>query len=132
MIAFETAAAELRRQEFDRLASAMVPTLEGLRLFNARELRARIAMMLERLDYELLTSETAADLLAIKDGKKYVIAVASTTHQSATRPNELTRLHAAVINANAAGGADRLPTGDADRHRERSGRGRGPAAIANR
>jgi restriction system protein len=111
MIAFETAAAELRQREFARLASAMVPTLEGLRMLNARELRARVAMMLERLGYELLTPETAADLLATKDGKKYVIAVASTTDQSATRPNALTRLHAAVINANAAGGFYITPRG---------------------
>ena len=108
---FVIAAQELRQQEFTRLVSALVPTLEGLRLLNAREMRARVAMMLERLDYKLLTPETAADILATKDGKKYVIAVASTTDQSATRPNALTRLHAAVINANAAGGFYITPRG---------------------
>jgi len=30
--------------------------------------------MLERLGYELLTAETATDFLALKDGRKYVIA----------------------------------------------------------
>jgi Restriction endonuclease len=105
------AAQELREQEFSRLAAAIVPTLEGLRLLNARELRARVASMLERLDYQLLTPETAADLLAAKDGKKYLFAFASTTDQSATRPNELTRLHAAVVNANATAGFYITPRG---------------------
>lgn len=67
--------------------------------------------MLECLDYELITPETAADLIATKDGKKYVVAFASTTDQSATRPNDLTRLHAAVINANAAAGFYITPRG---------------------
>jgi hypothetical protein len=40
---FASAAQELREQEFSRLAAAIVPTLEGLRLLNARELRARRA-----------------------------------------------------------------------------------------
>jgi hypothetical protein len=110
-MSFETAAAELREREFARLASAVVPTLEGLRLLNARELRACAARMLEHLGYELLTAETAGDLLAGKDGKKYVIAFASTTDQSATRPNDLARLHAAVINANADAGLYITPRG---------------------
>jgi hypothetical protein len=63
-MSFETAAAELRAREFARLASALVPTLEGLRLLNARELRASAARMLEHLGYELLTPEMAGDLLA--------------------------------------------------------------------
>jgi Restriction endonuclease len=108
---FAIAAQERREQEFSRLATAIVPTLEGLRLLNARELRERVARMLERLDYELLTPETAADLLATKDGKKYVVAFASTTDQSTTRPNDLTRLHAAVVNANAAAGFYITPRG---------------------
>jgi Restriction endonuclease len=108
---FAIAAQELREQEFSRLAAGMVPTLEGLRLLNARELRARVTRMLERLDYELLTADTAADLLATKDGKKYVVAFASTTDQSATRPNDLTRLHAAVVHTNAAAGFYITPRG---------------------
>jgi hypothetical protein len=71
---FVIAAQELREQEFSRLATAIVPSLEGLRSLNARELRARVVRMLERLDYELLTPETAADLLATKDGKKYLFS----------------------------------------------------------
>ena len=60
--------------------------------------------MLECLGYELLTPETAKDLHAIKDGNKYVVAFASTLDQLPTQANHLTRLHRAIIAANAAGG----------------------------
>jgi hypothetical protein len=110
-VSFDAAAGELREREFSRLAAAIVPTLEALRLLNALELRAQVARMLERLDYELITPDTAAKLLATKDGKKYLIAFASTTSQSATRPNDLTQLHTDVINANAAAGFYITPRG---------------------
>lgn len=110
-VSFDTAAGELREREFSRLAAAIVPTLEAMRLLNALELRAQVARMLERLGYELITPDTAAKLLATKDGKKYLIAFASTTSQSATRPNDLTQLHADVINANAAAGFYITPRG---------------------
>jgi len=51
-----------------------VPTLASLRFLNPHQLRACVAGMLERLGYELLTAETATDFLALKDGRKYVIA----------------------------------------------------------
>jgi Restriction endonuclease len=101
---FSQAADELRRQEFARLAAAVVPTIEGLRALSARQLRARVTTMLEQLGYELLTSEMAADLVARKDGAKYVVALASTTEQTPTHQNQLTRLHSAVIAANATAG----------------------------
>ncbi len=98
------AAEVLRQQEFSRLAAGIVPTLDGLRALNARQLRARVATMLEQLGYELLTTDSAADLLAMKDGAKYVIAFASTTEIKPTQQNHITRLHSAVIDANAAAG----------------------------
>jgi hypothetical protein len=101
---FDHAAEILRQQEFTRLSAATVPTLESLRFLNPRQLRARVAGMLERLDYELLTPETAADLLAMKDRKKYVIAFASTSDPLPTQANHLTRLHSAVIANNGAAG----------------------------
>ena len=67
---FDHDAEVLRQQEFARLASATVPTLATLRFLNPTQLRARVAGMLERLGYELLTPETADDLLAIKDGER--------------------------------------------------------------
>jgi hypothetical protein len=57
------AAEVLHQQEFSRLSDATVPTLESLRFLNPQQLRARVAGMLERLGYELLTPETAKDLL---------------------------------------------------------------------
>jgi hypothetical protein len=101
---FTAAAAELRQQEIARLSAATVPTLESLRFLNPRQLRASVAGMLQRLDYELLTPETAADLLAIKDGQKYVIAFAPTLDPLPTQANHLTRLHSIVIGNNAVAG----------------------------
>ena len=60
--------------------------------------------MLERLGYELVTPETAADLLAIKDGKKYLVAFASTLDSLPVQANHLTRLHSAIVSNNAAAG----------------------------
>jgi hypothetical protein len=101
---FDHAAEELRRQEFARLSADTIPTLESLRFLNSRELRARVVTMLECLGYDVLTAETAKDLQAIKDGKKYVVAFASTTDQLPTQANHLTRLHQAIMAASAAGG----------------------------
>jgi hypothetical protein len=67
---------ELQQRELERLATAQVPTVEGLRFLAGRQLRARVATMLERLGYELLTPDTASDVVGIKDGKKYLIAFA--------------------------------------------------------
>jgi hypothetical protein len=104
MIEFDGAAEELRQQEFSRLSAATVPTLESLRLLNSRQFRARVAGMLERLGYELLTPETASDLLTMKDGQKFVVAFASTSDPQPVQANHLTRLHSAVIAVNAAAG----------------------------
>ena len=75
----------LRQQEFARLAAATVPTLESLRFLNPQQLRGCVTDMLVRRRYEVLTPETATDLLAIKDGKKYVVAFASTVDQLPTQ-----------------------------------------------
>jgi hypothetical protein len=44
-----------------------------------------------RITNELLTPERAADLLAIKDGQKLVIAFASTSDPQPTQANHLRR-----------------------------------------
>jgi hypothetical protein len=107
---FAGAADELREHEFSRLAAAVVPTVEALRSLALRQVRACVATMLERLGYELLTPETAADLVTIKDGKKYVVAFA-TPDLAPTPLGHLTRLHSAVIVANAAAGFFITPRG---------------------
>jgi hypothetical protein len=101
---FDHDAEILRQQEFARLAAGTMPTLESLRFLNPRQLRACVAGMLERLGYELLTPETATDLLAIKDGKKYLVAFASTSDLSPVQANHLTQLHSAIVTNNAAAG----------------------------
>lgn len=108
---FDVAATELREREFTRLASAVVPSIDALRLLNGQQLRARVAAMLERLGYELLTHETAADLVMIKDGKKYVVAFATPTDLAPTPLGHLTRLHSVVVASNAAAGFYITPRG---------------------
>jgi hypothetical protein len=107
---FDGAADELRDHEFARLAEAVVPTMEALRSLTLRQVRACVATMLERLGYELITPETAADLVTMKDGKKYVVAFA-TPDFAPTPVGHLTRLHSAVIAANAAAGFFITPRG---------------------
>jgi hypothetical protein len=102
--ALARAADELQQREFTRLAAAVAPSLEALRSLSGRQLRAHVATMLDRLGYELLTPETAADVVAAKDGKKYLVAFAADLDLAPTHTNHLTRLHGAVIAANAAGG----------------------------
>jgi hypothetical protein len=101
---FDRAAEQLRQLEFTRLALATAPTIDGLRALTSKHLRSRVATMLENLGYELLTPETAADIVTVKDGKKYLVAFASTTDIAPTQINHLTRLHSAVVEANAAAG----------------------------
>jgi hypothetical protein len=109
--AIAQAADELQRRETARLAAAVVPTLEGLRFLSAQQLRARTALMLERLGYDLLTSDTAADVIAAKDGKKYLVAFAPPTELAPTHINHVSRLHKAVVAANAAAGFFITPRG---------------------
>jgi hypothetical protein len=101
---FDAAAEDLRLQETTRLAAGIVPTLATLRFHNPSQLRACVAGMLERLGYELLTPETANDLLALKDAKKYLVAFASTSDPLPVQANHLTRLHQAIVTQNAASG----------------------------
>ena len=111
LFSFEVAADELRAREFTRLSAAVVPTVDALRLLTGQQLRARVATMLERLGHELLTPETAANLVTTKDGKKYVVAFASMTDLAPTPLGDLARLHAVVVAANAAAGFFITPRG---------------------
>ena len=81
-----------------------MPTLESLRFLNPTQLRARVAGMLERRGYQLLTPETADDLLAIKDGEKCVVAFASTSDPAPVQANHMIELHRVVTDTNAAKG----------------------------
>jgi len=111
LLPFAVAAEELRRQETERLANAMPPTIDALRLMPPQALRGAVALTLERLGYELLTPETAADLLIMKDGKKYVAAFAPANDFAPTPIGHLARLHSAVVAAGGAGGFFITPRG---------------------
>jgi hypothetical protein len=108
---FACAADELRGREFTRLAAAVVPTVEALRSLTPQQIRGHVATMLERLGYELLTSETAADVVVMRDGKKYVVAFATPTDLAPTPLGQITRLHSVVVAASAAAGFFITPRG---------------------
>jgi Restriction endonuclease len=108
---FDTPADALHAREFTRRAAAVVPSVDALRLLTAQQLRARAATMLERLGYEVLTPETAADVVMTKDGKKYVVAFATPTDLAPTPLGHITRLHSAVVAAGAAAGFFITPRG---------------------
>lgn len=108
---FDVAADELHARELTRITAAIVPTVDALRSLSSKQIRARVATMLERLGYELLTPETATDLLLTKDGKKYVAAFTLQTDLTPTPVGSLTRLHSAVVTAGAASGFFITPRG---------------------
>lgn len=101
---FARAAAELRRREFARLSDTVPPRPEVLRSLTAGAFRAEVAVMLERLGYEIVTDASAADFIATKDGRKHVIACANPTEAAPTGTPALTRLHDAIVAANADAG----------------------------
>jgi hypothetical protein len=111
LLPFASADDELCRQENARLSDAMAPSLDALRLMSPPALRAAAALMLERLGYQLLTPETASDLLIAKDGKKYVVAFAPPNDFAPTPVGHLSRLHSAVVAAGAAAGFFITPRG---------------------
>jgi len=94
---FPAAAEELRRQEFARLADAVVPTLESLRSLTPAPFRAEIALMLQRLGYEVLTDASAEKLLVTKDGRKHIVACAMPANPGPTETRDLAHLHAAIV-----------------------------------
>jgi restriction endonuclease len=102
MLNFAIAADELRQQEFARLAATVTPRIEALRSLTPDAFRDQIALMLERLGHAIIT--TAPDLVTTKGGRKYVTACANPLDAAPTKTPALARLHAAVVNANAAGG----------------------------
>jgi hypothetical protein len=98
------AAAELRRQEFARLADAVTPRLEALRSMTPAAFRSEIALMLERLGHTIITDPTAPDLVTTKAGRKYITACAHPANRAPTQTREIARLHDTVVAANAERG----------------------------
>ena len=112
----QLAAEDLREQEFARLAATVTPRLDMLRSMSLGAFRSQVAMMMERLGHSLVTDPSAADLVTIKDGEKFIVACARPGDLAATPRRDLARLHDAVVAANAKAGLFITPrgfTGDA-------------------
>lgn len=101
---FELAAAELRRQEFARLADAVPPALAALRSLTPEALRAEVALMLERLGYTVITNPGVHDFAVARESRKYIVACASPADARPTKTVALVRLHDAVVAATAVAG----------------------------
>lgn len=112
----QLAADELRAREFARLAATVTPRLDMLRSMSLGAFRSQVAMMMERLGHSLVTDPSAADLVTIKDGEKFIVACARPGEIAATPRRDLARLHDAVVAGNAKAGLFITPrgfTGDA-------------------
>jgi Restriction endonuclease len=96
---FDSAAAEHQRRELARLSDTVTPRLETFRSLTRDSFTAEIALMMERLGYYVIA--TAPELVATKDGQKYVVACATPANPAPTQTRELARLHAAVVSAKA-------------------------------
>ena len=100
---FETAAAELRRHELERLRDFVPPTLTTLRSSTTGALRSAVALMLERLGYTVITEPSAPNLAVSKDDRKYIVACMPPA-EAPTQSVAVARLHDAVIAAGAEAG----------------------------
>jgi hypothetical protein len=100
---FENAAAELRRQELERLRDYVPPALTTLRSSTTGALRIAVALMLERLGYTVLTEPSAHNLAVTKDQQKFIVACMSPA-EAPTQSVAIARLHDAVIAAGAEAG----------------------------
>jgi hypothetical protein len=100
-MSFETAAAELRRQEFIRLSQAVTPPIEVYRSMTADEFRNDVALMLERLGHTVASS--SRDIVTTKAGQKFIVACARPADKEVKTP-ALRRLHDTVVSAGATRG----------------------------
>jgi hypothetical protein len=100
---FDSAAADLRRQELERLWDFVPPALTTLRSSTTGALRNAVALMLERLGYTVLNAPSASNLAVTKDGRKFVVACMSPA-EAPTQSVAVARLHDAVIVAGAEAG----------------------------
>jgi hypothetical protein len=103
-INFAIAAADLRRQEVARIAATVTPTLDSLRVLTLARFRDEIALMMERLGHTIITDPTAADLVTLKEGRKFITECARPADLTPARMRDLVRLHEGVIAANAQAG----------------------------
>jgi hypothetical protein len=101
---FDAAADELRRQEFARLRDAVTPRPETLRSMTADALREEIAGMWERLGHTLVSSPDAAEIVTVKDARKFVTMCGNPADPMPARFAAISRLRDRVVALSAERG----------------------------
>lgn len=98
-----SAADELHRQEFARLADTVTPRPEQLRSMPAAALRDQIARMFERLGHDIINRPDAAELVTVKDARKFIVMCANPADMAPAGP-AVRRLRDRVVAASAERG----------------------------
>jgi hypothetical protein len=99
-----SAADELHRQEFARLADTVTPRPEQLRSMLASALRDEIARMFERLGHDIITRPDAAELVTVKGARKFIVICANPADPMPAGSAALRRLRDRVVAAGAERG----------------------------
>lgn len=98
-------AADLRARELARLADYIPLSINRLRSLTPAPFRNAIALMLERLGYEIINDPTEGpDLIATKGGRKHIVFCARPADYEPTGSAAVGRLHEAVIAKGAESG----------------------------
>jgi hypothetical protein len=100
---FDTAAAELHRQEYARLGAFVTPRPEQLRAMTGGELRIENALMWERLGHILHSGPDAPELVTTRGERKFIAMCANPADPEPTGSSALRRLRDRVV----ASGAER-------------------------
>jgi hypothetical protein len=106
---FSAAATDLRRREIARLSACVPPSLANLRTMTPGPFRSAVALMLERLGYEVINHPAAHDLIVTKldsnlKARKYVVTCADPANMDPTGTPALGRLVEAVMTHGAYSG----------------------------
>lgn len=106
---FSAAATDLRRREIARLSACVPPSLANLRTMTPGPFRSAVALMLERLGYEVINHPAAHDLIVTKldsklETRKHIVTCAEPANTDPTGTPELGRLVEAVMQHGAYSG----------------------------
>lgn len=99
-----SAADELHRQEFARLADTVTPRPEQLRSMTVGELRIENALLWERLGHTLHTPPDAPELVTTKGERKFIIICANPANPIPAGSDALRRLRDRVVAVSAERG----------------------------
>jgi hypothetical protein len=86
---FSAAATDLRRREIARLSACVPPSLSSLRTMTPGPFRSAVALMLERLGYQVINHPTAHDLIVTKlddklETRKHIVTCADPANMDPT------------------------------------------------